>query len=111
MIKATPQTDNTEQKNSNLSFDSDFNINAVELVGYDSVNNVLRRIQVDSSGSILSNVTGIVGGITYDYIALGYTGSDLTTVDYKTGGSGGIIVASLVLSYSNHILQSVARTV
>lgn len=47
---------------------------------------------------------------SYDYIALGYTGSDLTTVTYKTGGSGGTTVATLTMTYSGGVLQTVTRT-
>ena len=35
----------------------------------------------------------------HDYIALSYTGSNLTGVVYKTGGSGGTTVATLALAY------------
>lgn len=42
----------------------------------------------------------------YDYISLSYTGSNLTTVVYKLGGSGGTTVATLTLTYdgSNNLL-------
>jgi hypothetical protein len=46
----------------------------------------------------------------YDYISLGYTGSDLTTVVYKTGGVAGTTIATLTLVYSESILQSITRT-
>lgn len=46
----------------------------------------------------------------YDYISLTYTGSDLTGVVYKTGGSGGTTVATLTLTYSSNILQTVTRS-
>ena len=47
----------------------------------------------------------------YDYIAITYTGSNITQVVYKTGGSGGTTVATLDLTYdgSNNIL-TVTRT-
>jgi len=35
----------------------------------------------------------------HDYISLTYTGSNLTGVVYKTGGSGGTTVATLTLAY------------
>jgi hypothetical protein len=43
----------------------------------------------------------------HDYINLGYTGSNLTSVVYKTGGSGGTTVATLTLSYdgSNNLIS------
>jgi hypothetical protein len=35
----------------------------------------------------------------HDYIALSYTGTNLTGVTYKEGGSGGTTVATLTLAY------------
>jgi hypothetical protein len=35
----------------------------------------------------------------HDYISMTYTGSNLTGVVYKDGGSGGTTVATLVLAY------------
>jgi hypothetical protein len=35
----------------------------------------------------------------HDYIALSYTGTNLTGVVYKEGGSGGTTVATLTLAY------------
>jgi len=46
----------------------------------------------------------------YDYIDLSYTGSDLTGVVYKQGGSGGTTVATLVLTYTANVLQTITRT-
>lgn len=46
----------------------------------------------------------------YNYILLSYTGSDLTGVVYKTGGSGGTVVATLTLAYTGSNLTSVTKT-
>jgi len=46
----------------------------------------------------------------HDYISLGYTGNNLTTVVYKTGGSGGATVATLTLAYTGDNLISVTRS-
>lgn len=47
----------------------------------------------------------------YDYIALSYTGSNLTGVVYKTGGSGGTTVATLTLGYDgSNNLTSVTKS-
>jgi hypothetical protein len=46
----------------------------------------------------------------YDYIELGYTGTNLTSVIYKTGGSGGTVVATLALTYGGDRLLTVTRT-
>lgn len=66
-------------------------------------------ISVDSEGK-LNIVSGLVPP-GYDYIALSYTGSNLTTVEYKEGGVGGDIVATLTLTYdSNDNITSIAKT-
>lgn len=46
----------------------------------------------------------------YDYIALSYTGDNLTEVVYKTGGSGGTTIATLTLAYTGSNLTSVTKT-
>lgn len=42
----------------------------------------------------------------YDYIAMTYSGSNLTGVEYKVGGSGGTTVATITMTYdgSNNLL-------
>lgn len=45
----------------------------------------------------------------HDYISLSYTGSDLTGVIYKTGGSSGTVVATLTLAYTGGNLTSVTK--
>jgi hypothetical protein len=47
----------------------------------------------------------------HDYIDLSYTGSNLTGVVYKTGGSGGTTVATLTLAYDgNNNLTSITKS-
>lgn len=47
----------------------------------------------------------------HDYVSLSYTGSNLTGVVYKTGGSSGTTVASLALVYDvNNNLISVTNS-
>jgi hypothetical protein len=46
----------------------------------------------------------------YDYIALTYTGDNLTKVVYKSGGSSGSTVATLTLAYTGSQLISVTKT-
>lgn len=47
----------------------------------------------------------------HDYIALSYTGSNLTGVVYKSGGSSGTTVATLTLAYDgNSNLTSVTKS-
>jgi hypothetical protein len=46
----------------------------------------------------------------HDYIALTYTGANLTGVVYKTGGAAGTTVATLTLAYTGAVLDSVTKT-
>ena len=46
----------------------------------------------------------------YDYMGLTYTGNDLTTIVYKTGGAAGTVVATATMTYSGGLLQTWART-
>lgn len=62
---------------------------------------------VGSGGALI--ISGLVPD-EYDYIALSYTGTDVTGVVYKTGGSGGTTVATLVLAYTSGNLTSVTKT-
>ena len=58
--------------------------------------------------------TQITDGLSipkYDYISLSYTGSNLTGVVYKHGGSGGLTVATLTLTYDgSNNLTSVTKS-
>jgi hypothetical protein len=46
----------------------------------------------------------------YDAVNLSYTGSNLTGVVYKSGGTGGSTVATLALTYSGSTLVSIAKS-
>lgn len=48
--------------------------------------------------------------LAHDFVDLGYTGSDLTSVVYKTGGAGGTTVATLTLAYAGGNLDTITRT-
>ncbi len=49
--------------------------------------------------------------VEYDYISMGYTGSNLTTVQYYVGGAGGTLQATLTLTYDGSSnLISVTRS-
>jgi hypothetical protein len=49
--------------------------------------------------------------VEYDYLSMGYTGSNLTTVKYYLGGASGALQATLTLGYdgSNNLI-SVTRS-
>jgi hypothetical protein len=66
--------------------------------------------QVTDDGALKVDIAGL-DIPAHDYISLSYTGSNLTGVVYKDGGSGGTTVATLTLSYdgSNNLI-SVAKS-
>lgn len=83
MSTPNPKTELTPQNIQNLSFDKDFKVLAIELLGYDSSNNQLVRVKTDSNGVISSsggtytNATpvpttlgGIEAGSTFDHQTL-----------------------------------------
>lgn len=76
-------------------------------------NGSYENIHATAGGNLKVSVEEQVLGFeipAHDYISLGYTGSDLTSVVYKTGGSGGTTVATLTLAYSGGNLVSVTKT-
>lgn len=69
----------------------------------------------DAGGSITvdGSVTTLAGLEipAHDYIAMAYTGSNLTGVTYKSGGSGGTTVATLTLAYDgSNNLTSITKS-
>lgn len=59
---------------------------------------------------IVRDISGI-GIPPYDYVANTYTGSNLTTVTYKTGGASGATVATLTMTYDgNNNLLTVTKS-
>ena len=79
------------------------------LFGYRAVDGKFHPIKEDD-GKLLTKIVDSLVPNVYDYIQLGYTGSDLTTVIYKIGGSSGMIVSTLTLAYSSGNLISVTKT-
>ena len=62
------------------------------------------------SGATLPVVSGLEVP-AHDYIDLSYTGSNLTGVVYKDGGSGGTTVATLTLAYDgSNNLTSITKS-
>lgn len=66
-------------------------------------------LEVDPTTGELLVKTNFVAP-SYDYIALTYTGSNLTQVVYKTGGASGTVVATLTLVYTGSQLDSITKT-
>jgi len=67
----------------------------------------------DKQDDIVTELGKLVGFEipAFDYIDLSYTGTNLTGVVYKTGGSGGTTVATLALGYDgSDNLISITKT-
>ena len=60
---------------------------------------------VDLGGEPGVRITDVVANslvpALYDYISLSYTGSNLTGVVFKTGGSSGTVISTLILGYDD----------
>lgn len=67
-------------------------------------------VTLDTSGNLLMRSMNNLITEEFDYIALTYTGTNLTGVVYKTGGSGGSTVATVTLAYTGNRLDSVTKT-
>ena len=66
----------------------------------------------DKQDDIITEL-GVINSLVpdaYDYIALSYTGTDLTGVVFKTGGASGTTVSTLTLAYTANVLQSVTKS-
>jgi hypothetical protein len=69
--------------------------------------------EIDTNTENLADIKTIAEKIlgfnipAHNYIALSYTGSNLTSVVYKTGGAGGTTVATLTLAYTGSQLDSI----
>jgi len=100
----------TIQEMFNLSFDTDFNQNATEMIGYDGTN--LQRLKLNTDGTYkLGFAIPAHDYIVLTYVAAGDGVGEIETATYKTGGSGGTTVATLTLAYdASDEISSVTRT-
>jgi hypothetical protein len=71
---------------------------------------IVQRVFDENTDTLRINILSSLVPKVYDYISLGYTGNNITTVVYKTGGSGGTTVATLTLAYSGNNITSITRT-
>ena len=66
-------------------------------------------VKQDTALTQLQTINSLTPAV-YDYIALTYTGDNLTGVVFKTGGSGGSTISTLTLAYTGAVLDSVTKT-
>lgn len=89
---------------------------SVTVSGTIAVSNFPAQQHVILDSGTLTSITNPVATLSglsvgaYDYISLSYTGSNLTTVVFKSGGAGGTTVATLTLGYSGSTLTSVTKS-
>lgn len=85
---------------------------AIAVKEHDSVFNVKKvsSFKSDGNGNLVREaITGMNIGM-YDYIELGYTADNVTSITYKTGGASGTVLATLSLTYNgSDNLTSVTR--
>ena len=65
----------------------------------------------DNALKVFDSISNSLVPAVYDFILLSYTGDNLTSVVFKTGGSGGATVSTLTLAYDgSDNLTSVTKT-
>lgn len=74
------------------------------------VNDADTQTKLTTTNNYLAALNALVPSV-YDYVNISYTGSNATTVVYKSGGSGGTTVSTLTLAYDgSDNLTSVTKT-
>jgi len=69
------------------------------------------RAEVTTKGlAVFDETANSLAPAVYDYIALTYTGDNLTGVVFKIGGSGGTTVSTLTLAYTGSVLDSITQS-
>ena len=78
----------------------------------DTLGDAINPATEDKQDNIVTELVKLTGFEipANDYIALSYTGDNLTGVVYKTGGAGGTTVATLTLAYTGSVLDSITKT-
>lgn len=98
-----------------LMVDTEANLTAdlSDIEGKQDVTNAILTTTAADTALIKANSTKVPGFSlpSYDYISCSYTGSNLTGVVYKSGGSSGSTVATLTLTYDgSNNLTSVTKS-
>lgn len=74
----------------------------------DADSEIAHPVLVGSDGGLIIG-GGLVPAV-YDYVELLPAGEPPTTVNFKTGGSGGTLVGTLTITYSSGKIATVTRT-
>lgn len=92
--QSQPTIHESEQVIQNQSFDKKYNVLAVELLAENAAGDALMRLKANSAGSLVS-------GLDYDYVDIQQTNATTDTYVFKTGGSGGTTVRTVVVTYTS----------
>lgn len=90
----------TSQYIDNISFDTGTDLAMVELAGPNTGATQINRALVEDDGS-LRVAAGLTPGIDYDYLDVQQTSSTVDTFVFKSGGSGGTTVLTIVVTYTD----------
>lgn len=93
--QSKPEIERTEQAIQNWSFDNEYKVLATEMLAENEAGDALVRVKV----SQLSG--GLTAGVDYDYLDVQQTDADTETYVFKTGGSGGTTVRTIVVNYTS----------
>jgi hypothetical protein len=88
--QSSPRIRRTEQYIQNASFDETYQVLAVESLVENTAGNALVRQKQT-----------LAPGADYDYIDVQQTDADTETYVFKTGGSGGTTVRTIVVNYTD----------
>jgi hypothetical protein len=88
------------------------NVNTDQIEAKQDVTNALLTTTSADLAATKASAASIAGMAipANDYISLSYTGANLTSVVYKSGGASGTTVATLTLDYSGSDLISVTKS-
>jgi len=78
------------------------------MFGYNATTGAYYVVSVDSNGAVHTQNSLIPN--SYDYVVTTYTGGNLTTVVYKSGGASGTTVSTLTLAYTGARLNSITKS-
>lgn len=100
-----PKTHRTVQDVQNSGFDETFQVPVVELLAYNSGSDTLDRVQIGGDGALLT------GSRNFNHLAVANTSSTTDTLTYKSGGSGGTTVQTIVVTYPNSNVEKLSSSI
>lgn len=92
----------TPQEMDSDSFDDKYGVAAREMLVENEAENALIRLK--------GSTFGLRAGTDFDYIEVTATSGTVDTLDFKSGGTGGTTVRSLVITYSASDVAKVSDT-